>query len=94
MTGLRSSFSSSSRRPMLPGEAIRASTNVSEPKVRAVVARAKAARPWTAVMTIATVATPTAMASAPSPERSGWARAVRAAWSSASRAAAAVRRAT
>ena len=91
MTGLRSSFSSSSRRPMLPGEAMRARTKVSEPKVRAVVARAKSARPWRAVMTIATVATPTAMASAPRPERSGWARAVRAAWPRASRAAEAVR---
>ena len=76
---------------MLPGAAMRASTNVSDPKVRAVVARAKAETPSRAVMTIATVATPTAIASAPRPERRGWAAAVRAACPSASRAALAVR---
>ena len=91
MRGLRASFSSSSRRGTLPGEAMRARTKVSEPNVRAVVARAKSATPWRAVTTIATVATPTAMARAPSPERSGWARAVRAACPRASRTAETVR---
>ena len=63
----------------LPGEPMRASTNVSDPKVRAVVARAKSASPCRPEMTIATVATPTAIARAPRPERSGCPAAVRAA---------------